>query len=65
MQYCIIALLEKWHIIVDQSHEFWVILIDLSKAVDCLLHILLFVKLSAYGFDMKALFFLSKHQNWK
>lgn len=65
MQHCIIALLEKWHINVDQSREFWAILIDLLKAVDCLLHILLVAKLFAYGFDIKALFFLNKHQNCK
>ena len=60
-QHCLIELLEKWHVSVDQALEFGALLTDLSKAFDCLPHSLLLAKLSAYGFDMKALRFINDY----
>ena len=57
-EYCLTALLEKWCVSIDQGLEFGAVLIDLMKAFNCLLHSLLVAKLSAYGFDIKALHFM-------
>ena len=43
---------------IDWGLEFGVLLIDLSKAFDCLPHNLFVTKLFAYGFDDKALRFI-------
>lgn len=60
-QHCLIALLEKWHISVDQGLDLGVLLTDLSKAFDCLPHSLLLAELSACGFDMKAPRFINNY----
>ena len=54
-QQCLLALLEKWKRAVDSGQMFGVLLIDLSKAFDCLDHELLIAKLNAYGFSLPAL----------
>ena len=54
-QQCLLTLLEKWKRAVDSGQIFGVLLIDLSKAFDCLDHKLLFSKLKAYGFKLPAL----------
>ena len=48
-------MLEKWRSAVDNKKTFGVLLIDLSKAFDCLSHELLLAKLHAYGFSIPAL----------
>ena len=53
-QYCLLAMLEKWKSAVDKG-KFVALLIDLSKAFDCLSHELLLVKLHAYGFSIVSL----------
>ena len=63
-QDCLIVLLKKWRISVDQSLEFGALLTDLSKAFDCLPHSLLLAKLSAFGFDMTALRFINNYLNY-
>ena len=54
-QQCLLAMLEKWRSAVDNKKTFEVLLIDLSKAFDCLSHELLLAKLHAYGFSILAL----------
>ena len=58
VQYCLIALLEKWQESIDRGLEFGILLTALSKVFDCLPHNLFVAKLFAYGFDDKALPFI-------
>ena len=48
-------MLEKWRKSIDQKGYSGVLLTDLSKAFDCLVHDLMIAKLDAYGFDYKSL----------
>ena len=54
-QNCLLFMLEKRRKCVDNKGSTGVILTDLSKAFDCLIHDLLIVKLNAYGFDYNSL----------
>ena len=51
-------MIEKWRNSMDQGKFCGALLIDLSKAFDCLPHDLLTAKLSAYGFDKNSTRFL-------
>ena len=59
-------LIEEWRKCLDKNKVVGAILMDLSKAFDCLPHDLLTAKLEAYGLDRGALKqLLSYLNNWK
>ena len=57
-QHALINLLNDWKRTLDSSGKVGAVLMDLSKAFDCLPHDLLIAKLEAYGFGHKSLRFL-------
>ena len=48
-------MIDKWKNTVDDNEAFGAVLTDLSKALDCVCHDLLIVKLNAYGLSLPAL----------
>ena len=65
-QDCLLAMLEHWKSEVDRTQGLGALLMDLSKAFDCLSHELIIAKLNAYGFILSELKlirnYLSKRQ---
>ena len=49
----LLKLTDEWRNHLDQNKYVGAILMDLSKAFDCLPHELLIAKLAAYGFEKK------------
>ena len=69
-QHALVRMLEKWKASLDNGANIGAILMDLSKAFDCIKHDLLLAKLSAYGFSREALllvnsFLENRHQSVK
>ena len=54
-QHVLIRLIEDWRSNLDNDYLVGAVLMDLSKAFDCIPHDLLIAKLHAYGFDEDAL----------
>ena len=57
-QHVLFKLIQKWQAELDSGGYVCTILMDLSKAYDCLSHGLLIAKLEAYGLDVGSLNFL-------
>ena len=60
-QHCLLVMIDKLRKIRDGQRVFAAVLTDLSKAFNCIPHQLLIAKLSAYGFDMKSIAFISAY----
>ena len=52
---CMLFMVEKWKKCLDNKGSTGILLTDLSKAFDCLIHDLLLAKLHAYGFHQNAI----------
>ena len=60
-QHALLNLLKNWQKCLDKSGVVGTVLMDLSKAYDCLPHDLLLGKLSPYGFDESAITFIANY----
>ena len=54
-QHVLLRLIEEWKNKLDKNYVVGAILMDLSKAFDCIPHALIIAKLAAYGCDPKSL----------
>ena len=57
-QIALTKLIQKWQKSLDEKRIIGTVLIDLSKAYDCIPHDLLIAKLAAYGVDNSSLLFI-------
>ena len=57
-QHVLMRLTEEWRNKLDKNYVVGTVLMDLSKAFDCVPHDLLIAKLDAYGFDKDALSYI-------
>ena len=60
-QHALLNLLKNWQKCLDKSGVVGTVLMNLSKAYDCLPHDLLLAKLSAYGFDSSAITLIANY----
>ena len=62
----LIKLIENWKQSLDKNRLVGAVLMDFSKAFDCIPHELLIAKMHAYGFDLNSpTFFYSDLETWK
>ena len=64
-QHALIRLIENWRKCLDKSGIIGTILMDLSKAYDCLPHDFLIAKFKAYGFDFNSLCLLYSYLDYR
>ena len=64
-QTTLLRLLEVWKQALDKNHYVAAILMDLSKAFDCLPHDILLSKLSAYGLSSKSVSLLGNYLSFR
>ena len=64
-QTTLLRLLEDWKQALDKNHYVAAILMDLSKAFDCLPHDMLLSKLSAYGLSSKSVSLLGNYLSFR
>ena len=62
-QHVLIRLIEEWRKILDNNYFIGAILMDLSKAFDCIPHDLIIAKLAAYGFDKNMICYIYSYLN--
>ena len=60
-QHVLLRLIEKWRNFLDCNKVIGAVMMDLSKAFDCLPHDLLIAKLAAYGFDHNTIEFIHSY----
>ena len=60
-QHCLLVMVEKWRQCLDNGGVSGDLLIDLSKAFNCILHDLLIAKLASFGFDYNLLQMLQSY----
>ena len=61
LKHCLLVMIEKLRKIRDKKRIFAAVLTDLSKAFDYISYQLLIAKLSAYGFNMTLIAFISAY----
>ena len=62
-QHSLLAMFEKWKKVLDNGGSCGALLVDLSKAFDCIVHDLLLAKLRAYGFNYNSLKLINSFLN--
>ena len=62
-QHCLLMIVDKWKKTLDRDGLGGALLIDISKAFDCIKHDLLIAKLAAYRFDSHSLSLVFSYLN--
>ncbi len=60
-EHVLVKLIDSWKYAVDEDNFAGTLLIDLSKAFDCMSHDLVIAKMSAYGLSNDACQFMSSY----